>query len=353
MIVKNRLRRDNFIKVLESLWLRPNRSRADIARELRLDRSTVGYMVDQMVELGIIEQTSNDSTGPRGGRPSVLLRILPGYAYSIGVELTFPNMNLIAVDLCGRYMGERTIPIQDYGPRLIDSLAVETSRFQRSVGAAYEGRQGLLTLGVGASGVVDEERKHILLSDALGIECPLPVAEPLEKVLAVPITVINDAQASVLREAGRRKQKDILLVQVRYHPRNAVQEIGIGAGLVIGNQLIRGRTITHLLKPPVLDDEEKLAHYIDTLGQSFALAANISGVDEIVLGGDATSVLDRLDRSILHHMSRKGADRDSPVIVSRLDAGSDNIAAGAAYAAVGFLFSSLTFPLAASFFDAQ
>ena len=44
MPVKNRLRRDNLIRILESLWLHPHRSRADLARELRLDRSTVGVM---------------------------------------------------------------------------------------------------------------------------------------------------------------------------------------------------------------------------------------------------------------------------------------------------------------------
>ena len=270
MPVKNRLRRDNLIRILESLWLHPNRSRADLARELRLDRSTVGVLIDRMIELGILEQHADDFTGPKGGRPPVLLRIVSGYAYSIGVELTYPHIRLNAVDLCGKFLGSRDIPIKAYGPQSIDTLAVETARFRTSLDSSFTGGPGLVTIGIGVSGVVDNLKKEIVLSDALHISNPLSIAEPLETVLKVPITLLNDAQASVLGEAGLRRKQELLLIQVEFRSEESMEDIGIGVGLVIRNQLIHGRSISHLLKPGNYNISESRDQFIEDLGYSLA-----------------------------------------------------------------------------------
>jgi len=342
---KNRLRRDNLIRIIESLWRQPDQSRADLARELRLDRSTVGMLIDSMVEFGVLEQHSGDSTGPRGGRPPVLLRILPGYAYSIGVELTYPRIRLNAVDLSGKFLGQRDIPIEVYGPRAIDTLAVETARFRRSLDESFPAGPGLVALGVGVSGVVDDEKKEIVLSDALQISRPLSVAEPLEAVLDVPITLLNDAQASVLWEAGLRRKQDLLLAQVEFRPGNTKEDIGVGIGLVVRNQLIQGRAITHLLRPHGSLSSESRENFIEELGRSLALIANVMGSDEVVLGGDVEEILENLSRSINSHTVRKGLDRETPVSVSRAAGGGSGVASGAASAALKNLFVSLSFPV--------
>ncbi len=345
MPAKNRLRRDNIIRILESLWLCPDRSRADIARELRLDRSTVGVLIDKMVEIGIIEQHVDTSSGPKGGRPPVLLSILPGYAYSIGVELTYPHIRMNAVDMSGKFLGERNIPIKTYGPQAIETLAVETARFRRSLDSSFTGTPGLVTIGVGVSGVVDDVRKEIVLSDALRISKSLSVAEPLETVLRVPITLLNDAQASVLREAGLRNKQDLILAQVEFHPGDSVKDIGIGIGLVVRNQLIQGRAITHLLRPHGWKPGENRGQFINELGRSLALVANVIGTDEVVLGGDVEEILEHLGHSIIQYTTREGSDRETPVIVSRVREGRNAVASGAAYAALKFLLASLRFPL--------
>ena len=347
MPTKNRLRRDNMIRILESLWLNPFRSRADLARELRLDRSTVGVLIDRMVELGILEQHADDSTGPKGGRPPILLGIVPGFAYSLGAELTYPHIRLNAVDMSGAFLGERDIPVKNFGPQAIDTLAVEAARFRQSLDSSFTQGPGLVTMGVGVSGVVDDIEKKIILSDALRINNPLSVAEPLEMVLKVPITMLNDAQASVLREAGLRKKQELLLAQVEFRPGDAVEDIGIGVGLVIRNQLVPGRTITHLLRPHGMSSLNSREGFIQELGRSLALVANVSGVDEVVLAGDVEEVGDLLGSSIVKHTTRAGLSH-TPVIISRAVGGSNAVASGAAYAALKALFSSLNFPLSAS-----
>jgi predicted NBD/HSP70 family sugar kinase len=344
MPVKNRLRRDNLLRILESLWLYPNRSRADLARELRLDRSTVGVIIDKMIELGILNQHADDYSGPKGGRPPILLSIVSGFAYCIGVELTYPHIRLNAVDLSGKFLGSRDIPIKTYGPQSINTLAVETARFRASLDSSFIGGPGLVTIGIGVSGVVDDLKKEIILSDALHISTPLSIANPLETVLKVPISLLNDAQASVLREAGLRRKQELLLIQVEFRSVGSMKDIGIGVGLVIRNQLIQGRSIRHLLGPEKSKKSESKEQFIEKLGHSLALVANVTGTDEIVLGG-GEEILELLEQSLLHHSTREGISLNDTLSVSRAAGGSDAVASGAAYAALKFLFASLSFPL--------
>ena len=346
MSTKNRLRRTNLLRILESLWNHPNRSRADLARELHLDRSTVGLLVDQMVAAGIIYHHSDVSSGPKGGRPPVLLGISPGMAYSIGVELTYPNLRLAAVDLCGTYISGRDIPIQSYGPRTITRLADEVADFRESLEVRFKKKgPGLVTLGVGVSGQVDATGKSILISHALQIRTTLSVTEPLETALQVPVTLLNDAQAGVLREAGLRGKKELLLIIIEDRPGNTEEDIGIGAGLVIQNRLCKGKAITHLLRPNVHAWPDSSSETSLDLGKSLALVANITGIDEIVLGGDIDGIIDDVRESVGRHSNVDGNEPDESVLVSLIDGGTQAIALGAAYAAMKFLFVNRAFPI--------
>src|SRR6266852_6519476 len=59
-------------------------SRAEIARETELQRSTISLIVDELRTEGLIEESSGESTG---GRPPSLLRLKRGDAVAIGVDL--------------------------------------------------------------------------------------------------------------------------------------------------------------------------------------------------------------------------------------------------------------------------
>ena len=101
MAISNRLRLENVSRILEALWHRPEKSRADLARDLRLDRSTVGIIADRLLELGLIREERFPKTGPKGGRPPLHLTIAPGTAYTIGVEFTAPSHSFGGARSCG------------------------------------------------------------------------------------------------------------------------------------------------------------------------------------------------------------------------------------------------------------
>src|ERR671932_1176561 len=59
-------------------------SRAEIAHETELQRSTVSLIVDELKAGGLIEEVYGESTG---GRPPILLSLRASDAVAIGVDL--------------------------------------------------------------------------------------------------------------------------------------------------------------------------------------------------------------------------------------------------------------------------
>ncbi|MDA3957278.1 ROK family transcriptional regulator [Oceanispirochaeta sp.] len=345
MAVKNRLKRDNILRVLETLWRNPGRSRADLARELRLDRSTVGSLVDWMIDSRLIEESRDTSSSPRGGRPAVLLRIRGGYAYAIGVELTVPSIRLYAGDLNGSLLDEKEITISSYGPGAIDSLAVELARFRKYLDHKYPMEAGLTAVGLGVSGVVDDDKKEIILSNALRIHESLSVAEPLKTVLNVPIVLFNDAQACALGEANRLQKKDLILVLIEKRSTDPIKDIGVGIGIVNHDKLMNGRAITHLLQPSHNPTQPASEQFITKLGRSLALIANVTGTNDIILGGDVDDYLEDLTKEIIRNISGEGDPSGSGLLVHATSEQGWSVAAGAHHSAIRQTLHKRCFPL--------
>ena len=78
-------------------------SRAEIARETALQRSTVSLIVDELTDDGLIEEVSGESTG---GRPPSLLSLRTADAVAIGVDLRTINTVVATSDLAGRVLGQ-------------------------------------------------------------------------------------------------------------------------------------------------------------------------------------------------------------------------------------------------------
>ena len=78
-------------------------SRADIARETALQRSTVSLIVDQLIDHALIEEVSGESTG---GRPPSLLSLRTADAVAIGVDLGTIKTVMATSDLAGRVLSQ-------------------------------------------------------------------------------------------------------------------------------------------------------------------------------------------------------------------------------------------------------
>src|SRR5881398_3895198 len=76
-------------------------SRAEIAQETALQRSTVSLIVEELRVDGLIEEVSGESTG---GRPPILLSLRTVDAVAIGVDLGTVKTVMATSDLAGRLL---------------------------------------------------------------------------------------------------------------------------------------------------------------------------------------------------------------------------------------------------------
>src|ERR1044072_1059035 len=80
-------------------------SRAEIAHETALQRSTVSLIVEELRVDGLIEEVSGESTG---GRPPILLSLRTADAVAIGVDVGTNKTIVGTSDLAGRVLQDES-----------------------------------------------------------------------------------------------------------------------------------------------------------------------------------------------------------------------------------------------------
>ncbi|HEX8502404.1 MAG TPA: ROK family transcriptional regulator [Pyrinomonadaceae bacterium] len=203
-------------------------SRAEIAQETALQRSTVSLIVDELKGGGLIEEVSGES---RGGRPPILLSLRTADPVAIGVDLGTISTVVATSDLAGRVLEQEEFQT-DPDARKTAGRIVECAReFVRRSGGTVEG------VGVSLPGLVDQETgtatfiPHFKWRD-------WEVAKELGEALGLGVHVDNDANAAALAELwfGRpeiREVRDFIIVLV---------EEGVGTGIVFDGQVYRGQS---------------------------------------------------------------------------------------------------------------
>ena len=76
-------------------------SRAEIAQETALQRSTVSLIVSELMEDGLVEEIEGESTG---GRPPTMLRLRAAGPVAIGVAVGTVQTIVATSDLGGRVL---------------------------------------------------------------------------------------------------------------------------------------------------------------------------------------------------------------------------------------------------------
>lgn len=200
-------------------------SRAEIARETDMQRSTVSMIVDELRADGMIEEVSGESTG---GRPPSLLSLRAAHAVAIGVDLGTVKTVMATSDLAGRVLEQEEFPTDSDVNITLKNIV---DRAQRLIGKNRGTTEGI---GISLPGVVDPKTGDIYVPHFNWRN--VPIAETLTHATSLPVTIDNDANAAALAELwfGRpeiREVRDFILVLV---------ETGVGTGVVFDGQVYRG-----------------------------------------------------------------------------------------------------------------
>lgn len=220
----------NEARVLDLLRRRQASSRAELAQELELTRSTVGNLVSQLIDKGYVAETDERVVRHRSGRPGTGLEIDSNGAYFVGADLGVGHLKVIAVNLSQEVVAKKEEAFDVSAPpdQVIQHLA---GLIERLLAESRLDRGRLL--GMGVTVPATRVGGTLLLSPLLGWR-DVDVRSPLEAELGHPVFVENDANAAALAQlydGNDPTNRNLLYLLLG---------AGIGAGIVINGRIYPG-----------------------------------------------------------------------------------------------------------------
>ncbi|GAA1983542.1 ROK family transcriptional regulator [Catenulispora subtropica] len=219
-------RQHNRSLVLATLYQDGPMTRPELSRATGLTAPTISALVADLEQDGLVADIG-PREGTRLGKPAGLVRLEDGAATIVALDLSHSDRFTGAVlDLRGTVLDRAEVEIGDaVGPEadaLVHRLAAEL------VGKAP---RRVLGIGVGTPGLVDDQG---VVRQAAHLEwTDLPMAADLAGRFGVPARVGNDINLAALAVRHFREVRALNLMVVSI-------EHGVGAGLVVGGELVEG-----------------------------------------------------------------------------------------------------------------
>jgi len=233
------VKRMNRSVLLRLLRAQPGLSRARLAGESGLTKSTVSLLVRELIDEGWLSEAG--ATVADGlGRPSTPLQINVGVRALMGVEIAVETVRLVCMSLQGEVLHSQSHDLTDGSPAGVCALVA------RMAAAAHERLKQLglrlSSIGVCVPGAVDDCTGVVRFAPNLGWRnvSLLPALEEAFAAVGLPgvtVQLQNDADAAVLGEyefatsVGQEGEDPLIFVNC---------DVGVGAGVVLNDRLFTG-----------------------------------------------------------------------------------------------------------------
>jgi N-acetylglucosamine repressor len=220
-------RQHNRDLVLRTIFDHETISREDIARLTKLTRTTVSDVVANLLEEGLVEEVGLGSS--QGGKNPILLSIAANSRYFIGLNLAQDRFIGAVVNLRGDIKDIVEVPVDERnGEQTLQLVHKILDQLIEKCNVHIVG------IGVGAPGLINTQEGIILSAVNLDWQ-DLPLAHILKKRYGIPVSVLNDSQATAIGEyvygGNHKENKNLIVVNVKH---------GIGAGILINGRLFQG-----------------------------------------------------------------------------------------------------------------
>ena len=228
------LRRHHLAVVLGRLLRDGPRSRADLARGTGLTKATVSTLVADLLARGLVAEVAEQSGAV--GRPATLVAATGTSVVTLGMQIEVDHVSACALDLTGRVLSSerRTQDNRACDPEVVlRRLAAVVATVLGAVAA-----RGAQVVGacLAVPGLVEQVSGEIVVAPNLAW-CQLELgglAEVLGLPAGVGVVVDNEANLGALAELERwAADAPASFVYVS-------GGVGVGAGIVVGGQLLRG-----------------------------------------------------------------------------------------------------------------
>ena len=206
------------------------RTRAELATETGLSRSTIGLRLDSLLESGLVVPVSDAVS--TGGRPSARIAMNPDARLIAAADLGASHATVAITNLTGVVLAEIHSPLKiSDGPEKVLTRLVETmSDLLKKIGRAQE---DLAAIGIGLPGPVEHTTGRPSNPPIMPGWDNFDVPGHVRKTFDVPVLVDNDVNIMALgeRAASWPDAADLMFLKIA---------TGIGAGIISSGTLQRG-----------------------------------------------------------------------------------------------------------------
>ncbi|GAA2050486.1 ROK family transcriptional regulator [Catenulispora yoronensis] len=270
----------------------PGVSQAHLAAATGLTVQAISKIVRRLLDEGLIAASGRVTSGI--GKPTTLLRLVPGSRYAIGVHLGRDRQTVLLADLAGRAVASRVRRGKLRAPdRALSAVAEDIAVLLQDIPD-----ERVLGVGLACPGPLDHRSGVLHRVTGLPAWHGLALRDRAEAVLGRVCAVDKDTTAAALSQPGPADRAFVYLAD------------GLGAGLVLGGRVHRGAgTDAGEFGHQVLDPDGPAcrcgrrgcleAYVLADLGrgavdqaaarlaQGIGNLTRLLDLDEIILGGDA------------------------------------------------------------------
>lgn len=226
------MRRHNLALILAQVHRNGALTRAELTARLGLSRSTIGALVADLAELGLVQE-SVPSGGTRAGRPSHVVQPDPAGPYVVAVDVDVTAMTAAAVGLGGVLLARHVVEFA--APPTPQTAACEIVATVPVLTELAGLSSAPVCIGVSVPGTVDRHNGTVGFAPNLGWR-DAKFGTMLSDLASphIPVVVGNDADLAVLAEHIRgiaRGRDNVVYLMGR---------TGVGAGIIVNGEPLRG-----------------------------------------------------------------------------------------------------------------
>ena len=224
----------NYKNIIDAIGAMDSPSRASVAKALNVSKTTVSYVVSDLIEKGIVEETSLEDSGRRG-RPGLGLRLRDAAWCALGASFISSHWSFVITGLSGKVIFRHEAPdITDLTPsNLISSLKNELRAIMAELPHTM-----LPAIGLGLPGIVDMENNRIIVANDMKWHDPIEVGAEIEKEFGLKVYSVNRYTAAGIAEfryANPERDQDMIYIGLGH---------GIRSAIFIDGRLLSGATFS-------------------------------------------------------------------------------------------------------------
>lgn len=207
-------------------------SRADLARLMNVRRGVASLLVSELLDEGLIFEGAVGEAVGRGRRPTFLY-IDSRQRCVVGVDVRASRTYIIITDLMGHQLGT----VSSFQTNKdIDVLIPDLARRIKQVLADYKEIGACEGVGIVVPGMVDLAAGRVLHAPTLGWR-DVNIRDPLAAAVGIPVHIENSGKACALAQLWATRSDVVTTGNSVFV---SISD-GVGTGIVINGELMRGR----------------------------------------------------------------------------------------------------------------